>query len=226
MELHNSHTREIVANLNQVSVSLGGFPALLDLSFQLEAGEIVHLSGPNGAGKTSLLRVIAGLIRLDFGTGCILGLDLPGSERELRSHVGLVSHESFLYEDLSVVENLTFQSKLLRVDLTRMHKAMELFEITSRIKAQRVSELSAGQKKRVTLCGLLIKNPLIWLLDEPHASLDMRSRALLNELIVQASSRGTAVVVSSHELLDSSFSNARRVILIAGKIYESGEQAS
>lgn len=213
--------KELAATLDRVSVSLGGFPVLLDLCLQVKRGETLLLTGPNGAGKTTLLRVLAGLIRINKGYGEVLGMKVPGSERGLRAQVGLVSHESFLYEDLTVRDNLRFQAKMLRLDNSRLEKSIKLFDLGSHLGDQVVSTLSAGQKKRVTLCGLVMKNPPIWLLDEPHASLDKSARVLLDELIREASRRGTAVIVASHEMLDSKLSSGmKHVLIVAGKAFD------
>ncbi len=211
---------DTVAVLEHVRVNLAGFPALLDLSLEIKSGELTYISGPNGAGKTTLLRVIAGLVRIDSGEAQVLKVSLPGGERLLRPKIGLVSHQSLLYEDLTVRENLKFQAKLLKLETKRMEKAMDLLGVSSRLADQVVSSLSSGQKKRVSLCALLMKNPPIWLLDEPHASLDKSARILLDELIFQACARGTTILISSHEQLELRIQSSRRVLMVGGRIHD------
>src|SRR5271154_18259 len=90
-------------------VSLAGrFPLLSGASIDVADGEVVHLRGPNGAGKTSLLRALAGLLPVVSGEAIVLGHDLRTAPRAVRRAIGMVGHATFLYDDLSVAENLRF----------------------------------------------------------------------------------------------------------------------
>ncbi len=203
-----------------VSVLLGGFPALLNASLRVSHGELIYLRGPNGAGKTTLLRTLAGLTKVSRGHAWVSGLALPGAERALRDVVGLVGSKSHLYEDLTVHENLEFVRSILGLSHDRTAASQEVFGLAGRLQRQRVSSLSAGQKKRVALCALLMKNPRIWLLDEPHSSLDQQGRRLLDDILVQATSRGAVAVVASHESHMAGDVGARVLELVAGKVVD------
>src|SRR5271154_2435593 len=97
------------------AVSLAGrFPLLAGVSFDVAEGEIVHLRGPNGAGKTSLLRACAGLLSISSGEAIVLGHELRGDVGALRREVGLFGHTSFLYDELTVEENLRFIARAAR----------------------------------------------------------------------------------------------------------------
>src|SRR5262245_38708639 len=90
---------------------LGRFPALAGVDLDVDAGEVVLLAGPNGAGKTTLLRLCAGLLPLRDGAAEVLGHDLATDRRAVRREIGLVGHETFGYDDLTVAENLRFATR-------------------------------------------------------------------------------------------------------------------
>src|SRR5271155_5612402 len=107
-------------------VSLAGrFPLLAGASIDVAEGEVVHLRGPNGAGKTSLLRALAGLVPIASGEAIVLGHDLCADRRAVRREIGLIGHATFLYDDLSVSENLRFALRASGASLDRIPGAIE-----------------------------------------------------------------------------------------------------
>lgn len=185
--------------LNKVVSMVGQFPVLAGVSLRVDAGEVVLIEGPNGAGKSSLLRLCAGLLPVSRGNGQVFGFDLQAERAEVRSHVGLLGHSVALYDELTVRENLVFQIKAARGDMARIPLALELLGLTGRLVNTRAGSLSAGQRRRAAIAILVARNPDIWLLDEPHASLDAQARSVLDDIIVQAAASGTTVLVASHE---------------------------
>ena len=212
-------------SLSSVTVTLAGFPALLNLTLEVAAGETVYLRGPNGAGKTTLLRTLAGLEKLTRGKADILGVELPGGERSLRALAGMMGTRSHLYEDLTVSENLDLARRLLSVPSSRIDDAAELFGVRGRLWRQRVASLSAGQKRRVALAALVAKNPRLWLLDEPHSSLDAAGRELLDKLLVEATKRGAIAIVASHEA-DAASTGGRVVEMVGGTVRPAASEPS
>src|SRR5438067_13436262 len=99
---------------------LGRFPALAGVDLDVSAGEIVLLEGPNGAGKTSFLRACAGLLPVVDGQAHVLGHDLRVDRRSLRRSVGLLGHATFLYDDLTVIDNVRFPVKASGGDAARV----------------------------------------------------------------------------------------------------------
>ena len=94
--------------LHEAVALAGRFPLLAGACLEVGEGEVVHLRGPNGAGKTSLLKVLAGLLAVHSGEATVLGWDLVADRRAVRREVGMLGHQSFLYEELTVEENLRF----------------------------------------------------------------------------------------------------------------------
>src|SRR5487761_1455695 len=168
------------------AVALAGrFPLLAGVTLDVAEGEIVHLRGPNGAGKTSLLRLCGGLLALRSGSGIVLGHDLATDRRALRREIGLLGHASFLYEELSVEQNLRFALRAAGSDSSRAGGAMERVGLGPRLVSLPVSQLSAGQRRRAALAVLVGRWPRLWLLDEPHAGLDQDARDVLDALILE-----------------------------------------
>ncbi|HEX4978682.1 MAG TPA: heme ABC exporter ATP-binding protein CcmA [Acidimicrobiales bacterium] len=206
--------------LSRAVVLLGRFPALAGADLLVERGEIVHLAGPNGAGKTTLLRTCAGLEALADGAGEVLGHDLRTERRALRRRVGLLSHSGFLYDDLTVEENVRFAVRAAGLDAADAADAITRLGLVGRLRSVPVGRLSAGQRRRTALAGLVARRPELWLLDEPHAGLDAEGRDLVDGLITDAARGGATVVFASHELDRASPLAVRRLVVAGGEVHE------
>jgi heme ABC exporter ATP-binding subunit CcmA len=202
----------------RAAVSLiGRFPALAGIDLDVASGEIVLLTGPNGAGKTTLLRACAGLVPLASGVAQVLDCDLRKDRRAVRRRVGLLGHATFLYDDLTVADNLRFASRAVGAGQESADRAMDRLGVGGRLRDVTVAKLSAGQRRRVAVASVVARNPELWLLDEPHAGLDAAGRDLLDTLVTEAVARGATVLLASHELDRASALATRRVSLAGGR---------
>ena len=209
------------------AVSLSGrFPLLAGISLEIEEGEVIHVRGPNGAGKSSLLRACAGLVPIVSGEAFVLGHDLRADPTSVRSEVGLLGHASFLYDDLSVEENLRFAIRASRGDVGAIDAALDTLELNGRLRSTKVAKLSAGQQKRVAIAALLARAPRLWLLDEAHAGLDSRGREIVDSLVKAAHEQGSTVLLVSHELDRASLLASRVVALAGGGVTISSSSSS
>ena len=200
------------------AVALAGrFPVLAGVDLDVRRGEVLLLRGANGAGKTSLLRACAGLIRVVAGEAVVLGEDLVRDQRAVRRRVGLLGHQSALYDEMTPVENLRFALRAARAPLGPASAALELLGISGRLMSTAVGTLSAGQRRRVAIAALVARDPEVWLLDEPHAGLDAEYRDLLDGLIGAAPGRGRTVLMASHEL-ERVGPLADRTVVLAGGV--------
>jgi len=206
---------DTVIELSGVVAVLGQFPALAGVDLSVQRGEIVLLQGPNGAGKTSLLRVCAGLMPIERGSGHVLGIDLATNREAIRSRVGLLGHANGLYLDLTVMQNLQFWASTVAATESEVSAAMATMRIDGRLSGVRASQLSAGQRRRCALASLIVRRAEIWLLDEPHAGLDAAGRDELDALLRSAVSSGATVVLASHER-DRALGLATRTVTIDG----------
>ncbi len=198
---------------------LGRFPALAGADLEVQSGEIVLLSGSNGAGKTTLLRLCAGLLPLRSGQAEVLGVDLAVDRRAIRRALALVGHETFCYDDLTVVENLHFATRAAGHKVADADAALERLGL-ARVAQVAHGRLSQGQRRRVSLAIALARDPRLLLLDEPHAGLDEQGRVVVDEVVRAAPSEGRTVLMASHELDLARQLATREVRIAAGQVRE------
>jgi heme ABC exporter ATP-binding subunit CcmA len=208
-----------VVRLDQAVTLLGAFPALAGLDLEVSSGEVVLVQGPNGAGKTTLLRLCAGLLRLESGSGSVLGVDLESDRQTIRRQVGLVGHATMLYDDLSVEENVRFWSQAAGAGEADVAAALDRLQVEARLRPMPVRRLSAGQRRRTAIAAMVVRRPRLWLLDEPHAGLDQAARDVVDRLILDAVAAGATVLVASHELERVRTVTSRVVTIAGGTVY-------
>ncbi|MGN6256866.1 MAG: heme ABC exporter ATP-binding protein CcmA [Solirubrobacterales bacterium] len=180
----------------------GDRPALDGVGFELAAGESLVVLGPNGAGKTTLLRILATLLRPSGGEARVLGCSLPEEAWKLRGRIGYLGHEPLLYRDLSGRENLRFGARLHGIDRAAAEARIEelLRAVGMERRAdERVAELSAGMRQRLSICRCVLHEPELLLLDEPDSNLDAEGRELARELIGPGAGRTRVVVTHDPE---------------------------
>ncbi|MEI7507516.1 MAG: heme ABC exporter ATP-binding protein CcmA [Actinomycetes bacterium] len=213
---------DVVIDLSDAVAVLGSFPALAGATLLVRRGEIVLLQGPNGAGKTTLLRLCAGLIPLERGQGRVLGVDLKNDRELVRHRVGVIGHNNGLYADLTVTENVRFWGRTVGASAAEVDAALHRMGLNGRLADLPVSRLSAGQKRRTALAGLVARRAELWLLDEPHAGLDASGRDELDQVLKMAAASGATVMVASHELERAGQLATRQVEVVAGQVRELG----
>ncbi len=211
----------IAVEIIEVSKRYGYLQALKSVSLRIKEGEFLVFSGPNGAGKTTLLKIIATHISPSSGTVKIFGADaLKGSET--RRRIGLVTHDSFLYDELSVRENLLFYARLFGAEEEDFLDTIEFFGL-KRWYNVRVKQLSHGLRKRADIIRALIHNPDLILLDEPFAGLDAKTCDVLVNYFKSQEGKGKTLLISSHSLEWSKRICNKGILLDKGEIV--GEMA-
>jgi len=178
----------------------------------------VLLAGPNGAGKTTLLRLCAGLLPLRAGTGEVLGVDLATGRKRIRRAIALVGHETFCYDDLTVLENVRFAARAAGCEPGAGEAALERVGLT-RVASVAHGRLSQGQRRRLALANAIARAPRLLLLDEPHAGLDEEGRAVLEAVVTEAPQHDCTVMIASHELELARRLVTREVEIIAGQVH-------
>jgi heme ABC exporter ATP-binding subunit CcmA len=179
--------------------TFGSFRALDGITLTVPEGQWGLLYGPNGAGKTTLIKILATLMQPTEGSLRILGHDPAKEPEAVRRQLGLISHQTHLYEDLTAWENLAFTAALYGVNhraerIERAIKEVELLEW----KDAPVRVLSNGMKKRIALARSMLIEPRLLLLDEPYAGLDARSQHLLTSYLVFFKEGGGTILLSTH----------------------------
>jgi ABC-2 type transport system ATP-binding protein len=177
------------------------FAAVDDLSFRVDAGEVVGLIGPNGAGKTTTLRALAGILRPTSGTVTIDGHDIVTDAIAAKRHLAFMPDEPHLFEYLTVEEHLRLVARLYQVeDFDRRAWALlEELELTGKERAL-PGELSRGMRQKTVIACGLIRNASTLLFDEPLTGLDPVGIHRMRETIVARAKAGASILVSSHLL--------------------------
>jgi heme exporter protein A len=194
-------------------------PVLRGINLHVKPGEFVTLVGPNGAGKSTLMRIVATLLRPDAGEVEIGGWPLSTHAYKVRRHIGLVSHQSLLYQDLTAAENLTFFARLYGLDNgeARVQQALKLVGLRAR-QRDPVSSFSRGMTQRLTIARATLHEPDVLLLDEPYTGLDQEAVALLDRLLLQEKERERTILMITHDLTHSLNVSDRILFLHNGRI--------
>ena len=188
------------------------------------AGAFLSIFGPNGAGKTTLLRMLALLSRPTRGSLSILGVDALDDPDALRSRIGLISHKSMLYGDLTARENLEFFSSLYgEPNRARIDELLRLVELDHR-RNDCVRTYSRGMQQRLSIARALVNDPDLVLLDEPYSGLDPHAAELFDELIGRVRDGRTFIMVS-HDLQKGYDMCTHALILARGKVVVCAEKA-
>ena len=202
----------------------GGGRGVADVTLRLCRGEVLGFVGPNGAGKTTTLRMLAGLLRPNSGSGMVFGQDISKMRRG-SDKVGYMPQKLALYGDLTVMDNLRFRADMycLKDPVQHVHAALATFGLED-CKRQRAQDLSGGWARRLQLAAALIHSPAVILLDEPTAGLDAPSREDVWRRVLALARGGAGVIVNTHDLIEAE--RCSRVALFrAGRIVRQGAPA-
>lgn len=211
-----------VANLRK---NYGSFPALKDISFVVEQGEVFSLLGPNGAGKSTTISILCGLIEPSGGEISILGHSVQREPMAARAVLGVVPQEVALYPDLSARENLDFWATMygLRGSMRkqRVDETLEIIGLTDRQK-DKVGKLSGGMKRRINLGVALLHHPAVVIMDEPTVGIDPQSRRHILDNIKQLNAQGMTVLYTTHYMEEAEELSDHIAILDSGTLIAYG----
>jgi ABC-2 type transport system ATP-binding protein len=202
------HTLE----LDNVDSGYNGRPVLHDISFTANESSVYVVLGPNGAGKTTLFRTIAGILEPISGRILLDGKD-TNSSNEVRSSINYLSHYNALPEEMTVYNALRFYAGMEGGD---PEKAIDLLGLNE-LRDKRVSDLSQGQKKRVSIAKVFLKDRDVYLLDEPTANLDPGLSKEIRDIILQLS-KDKLILYSSHNLYEATDIGMNLILIKDGKL--------
>ncbi|HBT95418.1 MAG TPA: ABC transporter ATP-binding protein [Coriobacteriia bacterium] len=188
--------------------------ALDNLDLELPQGAFLSIFGPNGAGKTTLLSILSTLARPTRGSISVLGFDINEHPDEVREHIGLISHRSMLYPDLTAEENLLFIARLygLTNPQARVAELLDAVELSLR-RHDTVRTFSRGMTQRLSIARALICDPELIFLDEPYSGLDPHAVDILDGLIARIRD-GRSFIMVSHDL-QKGFDLSSHVLMLA-----------
>ncbi|MCB0699249.1 MAG: ABC transporter ATP-binding protein [Chitinophagaceae bacterium] len=200
-------------------------PALDGLSFDVSEGSIVGLLGPNGAGKTTSINIMCGLVAPDTGTASIYGVSCIDHPASVREQIGVVPQQIALFPNMTAMENFMYIGRLYGLeDRFIKERASDLLERLGLMKHadKRVNRYSGGMKRRANIIASLLHDPLILILDEPTAGVDVQSRAMILDFLREYNNKGKTILYTSHLLEEAEKICDEVVIIDSGKLITSG----
>jgi ABC-2 type transport system ATP-binding protein len=207
--------------VQHLSRSYRGLPAISDVSFAVRTGEIVGFLGPNGAGKSTTVKIITGLLRPNDGRVLFEGRDIHDDQVGWRAQLGYIPEEAHLYAWMSAMEYLQLVGRLrgMREGLIR-EKAEAMLRLLG-LESWRFSPMtvySKGMRQRVLMAAALLHDPVMLVFDEPLSGLDVLSARLFRDLLHELAAAGKAVLYISHVLEIVEQMCGRVIVIAQGKI--------
>ncbi|MFW9895396.1 MAG: ABC transporter ATP-binding protein [Candidatus Thorarchaeota archaeon] len=194
-----------IIDCKNVSKQFGYFFALKNLTFQVKSDTIFGIAGANGAGKTTLIKILSGLLKPTFGTIFLNGMNYEDNSIIIRQNIGIITDQSFLFEELTIFENLKYYANLhLNFDkgkiISEIDKYCKKFNLTDWID-EPVRILSHGMKQKVNLIRVLIHQPSILFLDEPFSGLDYKATIMLIDFFKELrKNKNISIILTTHKL--------------------------
>ncbi len=207
-----------VIEINHLTKYYGKARGIIDVSLNIEEGEIFGFIGPNGAGKSTTIRLLCSLIYPTSGEAKIFGKDCIKYGPEIRQEIGYLPSEVFYYDRMKVIDLLKYSASFYKKDCS--DRIQELADIMELDLSRRIDDLSYGNKKKVGIVQGLLHSPKVIFLDEPTAGLDPLIQHKFFDLIRDENKKGATVFFSSHILSVVQKICNRVAIIREGKIVE------
>ena len=220
-----TETQSTVIAVTGLTKTFGNLYALRNLSFSLNKGEFLTIFGPNGAGKTTLIRILSTITKASSGEIKIADLSFEDDSEKIRRQIGVIAHQTFLYENLTAEENLRFYGKLY--DVENLSKKIEtiLSEVGLELrKKDFVRTFSRGMQQRLAIARALLHEPSILLLDEPYTGLDQHASGMLTNWLNRLRSSEQTILMVTHYLEQGIELADRIAILVEGQLVFNQEQ--
>jgi len=196
---------EAVIKVENLTRRFGEFVAVDHVSFDVGAGEVVGYLGPNGSGKTTTIRMLLGLLEPSDGKATVLGFDAFKQSEEVRARAGYMSQKFAIYDDLTVLENLTFYGGVYGIrDKARIKRTLEQVGLRGH-DSTLTRSLSAGWRQRLALGIALVHEPKLLFLDEPTSGVDPTARRAFWDLIYELAENGVTILVTTHYMDEAEY---------------------
>ena len=207
-----------VIEIKNLTKSYGKARGIIDVSFNVEEGEIFGFIGPNGAGKSTTIRTLLSLIYPTSGSGSatIFGKDCIEFGPEIKKEIGYLPSEVFYYDNMKVIDLLKYSASFYKKDCSKRIK--ELAEIMDLDLNKKIDDLSFGNKKKVGIVQGLLHEPKLIILDEPTSGLDPLMQQKFFDLLEEENKKGATILLSSHILSEVQRLCNRVAIIKEGKI--------
>ena len=184
-----------------LSKSFGSLLVINSFHMNLKRGEALGIIGPNGAGKTTLIKILCGLTKPTSGSAKVAGFDVTEGNPEMRKEIGVISHATALYADLTPLENLMFFARMhgLIEPMDRALKVIDEVGLSQR-RNDRVRTFSRGMLQRLSIARAILHDPKILFLDEPFTGLDLHASNVLKEHLKRLHDRRRTILMTTHDI--------------------------
>jgi gliding motility-associated transport system ATP-binding protein len=207
-------------DVDQLSKRYGSLTAIEDVTFRVEAGEVLAFLGPNGAGKTTTMRILTGSLPATSGHARVAGYDIDESPLEVKRRIGYLPETLPLYPEMTVAEYLRYVARIKGVGRAGVRRAVDQAVercALGQVRGRLIGNLSRGYRQRVGLAQALIHDPPVLILDEPTGGLDPKQIIEIRELIKTLAGAHT-VVLSTHILPEATAICQRVIIIHKGRV--------
>ena len=214
----------LAIHVHDLTRRFGSFIAVDHVSFEVKAGEVFGFLGANGAGKTTAIRMLIGLLQPSSGTARVAGFDVSRETEQVKRNIGYMSQRFSLYEDLTPRENIRLYGGIYGLTRTQIRdRTAQMLERLgfSSVADTAVRSLPLGWRQKLAFSVALVHHPRIVFLDEPTSGVDPVTRRQFWELIYEAASGGTTVLVTTHYMDEAEYCD-RVSIMVAGRIAAMG----
>jgi ABC-2 type transport system ATP-binding protein len=205
-----------VIEIKNLTKNYGKARGIINVSFNVEEGEIFGFIGPNGAGKSTTIRTLLSLIYPTSGSATIFGKNCVEFGPEIKKEIGYLPSEVFYYDNMKVIDLLKYSASFYKKDCSKRIK--ELAEIMDLDLNKKIDDLSFGNKKKVGIVQGLLHEPKLIILDEPTSGLDPLMQQKFFDLLEQENKKGATILLSSHILGEVQRLCNRVAIIKEGKI--------
>jgi len=205
-----------VIEIKNLTKYYGKARGIIDISFNVEDGEIFGFIGPNGAGKSTTIRTLLSLIYPTSGSATIFGKDVIQFGPEIKKEIGYLPAEVFYYDKMRVIDLLNYSASFYKKDCSkRIHELAEIMNLDLK---KRIDDLSLGNKKKVGIVQGLLHEPKLIILDEPTSGLDPLMQQKFFDLLAEENKKGATILFSSHILSEVQRLCKRVAIIKEGRI--------
>ncbi|ANQ48146.1 ABC transporter ATP-binding protein [Flammeovirga sp. MY04] len=215
---------EKIIEAHELTKKFGEFKAVNKISFDVKKGEIFGFLGANGAGKSTAMRMLTGLLSPTSGAASVAGFDVFSQQEEIKKNIGYMSQKFSLYNDLTLMENITFYGGIYGLSSNEIKERgallIDRLGLTD-IKKKLLKEVPLGWKQKIAFSVATLHNPKIVFLDEPTGGVDPITRRQFWEMIYEKADQGMTVFVTTHYMDEAEYCH-RISMMVHGEIHGYG----
>ncbi len=214
---------EWAVEIENLTKSFGRYKALRGVNLKVDKGKFLTIFGPNGAGKTTLIKILSTLTNSTSGCFRVAGFDAEEGE-ELRRRIGVISHQTFLYDNLTAYENIKFYGQLYDVENLEQRVEEVIKEVGLFLRRHElVRTFSRGMQQRLSIARAIVHQPVVLFFDEPYTGLDQHAARIFRNLLAKLHTGKRTIIMTTHDLSRGLEISDMIAIMVSGRIVYSQE---